>query len=127
MAAPRLQIATPVRIRQAAFDRMFNSIGGPVGLDIQKRGIRVTRQMKVNASGRPGPNVRTSNLLNAISFLRFSVDSIGVFAHIGLQNHRMLRRGYNYALILEGLFPRGGAPPDGHYPFLKRSLEAARD
>ncbi len=127
MAAPSLQIAAPVRIRQAAFDRTFNSIGGPVGFDIQRRGLRVTRQMKTNASGRPGPQVRTGNLHAAISFLRFGIDSIGVFAHIGLQNHRMIRRGYNYALILEGLFPRGGAPPDGHYPFMERALEAAKN
>lgn len=106
---------------------MFNSISGPVGRDIQQRGIRVTRQMKTNASGRPGPEVRTSNLLNAISFLRFGVDGVGVFAHIGLQNHRMIRRGFNYALILEGLFPRGGAPPDGHYPFMAKSLDAAKN
>ena len=96
-------------------------------MNIQQRGLRVTKQMKVNASGRPGPEIRTSNLYNAISFLRFGVDAQGVFAHIGAQNHRMIRRGYNYALILEGLFPRGGAPPDGKYPFMERSLEAARD
>ncbi len=98
-----------------------------MGGDIQRRAIRVTRQMKTNASGRPGPNIRSGNLNAAISFLRFGSDGVGVFAHVGLQNHRMIRRGYNYALILEGLFPRGGAPPDGHYPFIEKSLEAARD
>lgn len=116
-----------VRLLDGAFDRTFKTLGGPIGVDIQRRGLRVTRQMKQNASGRPGPNVRTSNLYNAIGFLRFGVDSLGVFAHVGAQNHRMIRRGYNYALILEGLFPRGGAPPDGHYPFMERSLEAAKN
>lgn len=119
---------TRVRILNAGYDRLTSSLGGPVGRDIQRRGLRVTRQMKANASGRPGPNIRTGNLLAAIAFLRFAVDSGGgVYAHIGAQNHRMIRRGYNYALILEGLFPRGGAPPDGAYPFMERSLEAARD
>ena len=83
--------------------------------------------MKQNASGRPGPQIRTGNLNSAIALLRFGVDEDGVFAHIGTQNHRMIRRGYNYALILEGLFPRGGAPPEGHFPFMERSLSAARD
>ncbi|MDF2751661.1 MAG: hypothetical protein K0S82_43 [Gaiellaceae bacterium] len=83
--------------------------------------------MQQNASGRPGPQQRTGNLHSAIAFLRFGVDGTGVFAHVGLNNHRMIRRGYNYALILEGFFPRGGAPPDGHYPFIARSLEAAKN
>lgn len=125
--AVRLEAPKAPEINRAGFDRLLNSLGGPVGVNIQRRGLRVTKQMKINASGRPGPEIRTSNLYNAISFLRFGVDSQGVFAHIGAQNQRMIRRGYNYALILEGLFPRGGAPPDGKYPFMERSLEAARD
>jgi len=116
-----------VRLNRGGYERLTRSLGGPIGRDIQRRGLRVTRQMKQNASGRPGPQIQTQNLYNAIAFLRFSVDSEGIHADIGTQNHRMLRRGYNYALILEGLFPRGGAPPDGAYPFMARSLEAARD
>lgn len=127
MAAPSLALAAPVRIESGGINSLSRTLGGPVGRDIQARGLRVTRQMKANASGRPGPHVQTGNLHAAISFLRFGVDGVGVFAHIGLQNHRMIRRGYNYALILEDLFLRGGAPPDGHYPFIERSLEAAKN
>jgi hypothetical protein len=96
----------------------------PLGRDIEGRAIRVARQMKANASARPGPEIRTSNLHDAIGVLRIGTDSQGLFADIGPQHHRMIRRGYNYALILEGVFPRGGAPPDGKYPFMADALKA---
>lgn len=96
---------------------------------MQARAIRVTRSMKANsvaghAAG--GPDRRTGTLYDAIAFLRFAVDQQGMYADIGPYVHRTVKRGYNYALILEGLFPRGGAPPDGKYPFMEKSLEAAR-
>jgi hypothetical protein len=116
-----------LRLNRAGYERLTRSLGGPIGRDIQRRGLRVTRQMQQNASGRPGPQIRSQNLYNAIAFLRFAIDAGGIHADIGLQNHRMIRRGYNYALILEGLFPRGHAPPDGAYPFIARSLGAAAD
>lgn len=122
LSAPR-----QARFNDGALDRLLRSRIGPVGRDLQRRGVRVTTRMRQNATGRPGPQIGSSNLHAAIAFLRFDSDSDGVFCHIGLQNHRMIRRGYNYGLILEGLFPRGGAPPSGAYPFMERSLDAARD
>ena len=83
--------------------------------------------MKSNAAGRPGPQIQTRNLYEAIALLRFGEDGLGLLADIGPQPHRMFRRGYNYALILEGVVPRGESPPPGTYPFMERSLDAARD
>ena len=42
---------------------------------------------------------------------------MGLLAQVGPFD-RTIKRGYNYALVLEGLFPRGGAPPPGKYPFM---------
>jgi hypothetical protein len=81
--------------------------------------------MVQNASGRPGPNVRTNTLRSSISS-RIGEDTQGLFAQVGPLGTRTVKRGYNYALILEGIFPRGGAPPDGAYPFMARSLDAAK-
>lgn len=78
-----------------------------------------------NASGRPGPNIRTRTLVGSISS-RIGEDTRGLFAQIGPLGSRTVKRGYNYALILEGIYPRGGAPPDGAYPFMERSLDAAK-
>lgn len=111
---------------QAAFDRLTRGRLSPVGRDLEARTQRVVRQMKSNAQGRPGPEVRSGNLLGAIGS-RTGEDAQGIFSQIGpIAGRNMVRRGYNYALILEGFFPRGGAPPDGHYPFMERSLEAAK-
>ena len=118
--------AGKVAISEPAIDALARDRLGPIGRDLDGRAIRIARQMKSNASARPGPEIRTSNLHDAIGILRFGADAQSLYADIGPQHHRMQRRGYNYALILEGIFPRGGAPPDGAYPFMERSLEAGR-
>jgi hypothetical protein len=112
-----------VRIHRGAFNRLTRTRTGPVGRDIQRRGLRVTARMKQNASGRPGPNIRTGTLVSAISFLRFSVDIDGIHADIGPQAHRVTKRGWNYA----GLLELGNEPHAGRFPFMERALDAARN
>jgi hypothetical protein len=85
--------------------------------------MRVTAQMKKNASGRPGPNIRTGTLVSAIAFLRFATDIDGLYADIGPQTHRVTKRGWNYA----GLLELGNEPHAGRFPFIERALEAARE
>ena len=114
------------KVNQGAMDRLTRSPMGPIGRDIQRRGIRVTSRMKQNASGRPGPNIQTGTLVSSIAFLRFGTDSKGILADIGPTGHRVVKRGYNYSRVLEGIIPRGGAPPSGAYPFIARSLDAAK-
>jgi hypothetical protein len=101
-------------------NELLRTRNGGVGRDIQRRAIRVTERMKLNVSGRPGPNIQTRNLYEAIAFLRFGVDSGGILADIGPQGHRSIRRGWNYPYLLE--FGHGTTPA---YPFLVRALDAA--
>jgi hypothetical protein len=102
-------------------NQLLKTRQGGVGRDIQRRALRVTQRMKINASGRPGPNIQTRNLYEAISFLRFGVDGEGILADVGPQGHRSFRRGWNYPVLLE--FGHGTTPA---YPFLARSLDAAK-
>ena len=110
------------KILQPGYNQLTKDPRSPVGRDIQRRAIRVTARMKSNASGRPGPNIITRNLYESIAFLDFGADSRGIFANIGAQTHRVFVRGYNYAALLE--FGHGNVPA---YPFMARSLEAAKD
>lgn len=110
-----------VRILDGGYDRLVRSRLGPVGRDIQRRGLRVTTRMQANVSGRPGPNIQTRNLYESIGFLVLGTDGQGVFADIGAQPHRTIRRGWNYPLLLEK-----GHGTTRAYPWAERSLEAAR-
>jgi hypothetical protein len=83
--------------------------------------------MKQNASGRPGPNIRTGTLVNSISFLRFQNDSQGLYADIGPRGFRVVKRGWNYSRLLEFGNPGGRVyGPRPAYPFIVKSLDAAR-
>jgi hypothetical protein len=93
--------------------------------------------MKTLATGADGgPNIRSGNLQAAIGFLEFGEDQNGLFAKVGVQSHRMIRRQWNYALILEGpgsnlgdsrIHLRGGHDfgEGARRPFMARSLLAA--
>lgn len=115
---------TRFTFNQAQFLLLTTGRLSPVGRDLEARSIRVVREMKANASGRPGPNIRSRNLYEAITS-RMGTDGQGLFVQVGPLGSRMIRRNFNYALILEGFFDRGGSPPPGHYPFMERSLKAA--
>ena len=86
---------------------------GPVARDLAKRAQRVTDQAKVNASGRPGPNVDTGRLRSSISW-RLGEDPEGIYADVGT--------GVPYGRILELGLTRNGA----RYPFLVPALQMAR-
>lgn len=117
--------AKRVTINQAALRQLTTGRLSPVGRDLEARALRVTREMKANASGRPGPQILSGVLVSSITS-RIGNDPAGLVAQVGPLGTRTIKRGYNYALILEGLFPRGHAPPDGKYPFMERSLKAAK-
>lgn len=82
------------------------------GRDLARRAIQVESAAKVNASGRPGPNVRTGRLRASISW-RLGEDYLGLYADIGSN--------VEYAGYVENGTDRAPA-----YPFLKPALEAAR-
>lgn len=126
--ALRLTAGT-VRLNRSGLQILMTDRLGGVGRDLQARAMRVTTRMRANsvaghAAG--SPERRSGTLYSSIAFIRFAVDGQGLHADIGPQVGRTVKRGYNYALVLEGVIPRGGAPPPGTYPFMAKSLEAAR-
>lgn len=88
------------------------ALSGAGARDLAQRAIRVESAAKVNASGRPGPNVRTGRLRSSISW-RLGEDALGLYADIG---SNVFYAGY----VEEGT---DRAPS---YPFLRPALEAAR-
>lgn len=102
--------------------RLLTDPDGPVGRDLNRRGINVESQAKVNASGNPvdgannpegrGPNVQTGRLRSSITHELVERDDTLV-ARIGSN--------VEYALPLETGLANGNT-----YPFLVPALEAAR-
>jgi len=84
---------------------------GPVGRDLARRAIAVESAAKLNASGRPGPNVQTGRLRSSITWF-LSSDSQGVFAAVGTD--------VSYGGYVE--FGTDRAPA---YPYLRPALSAA--
>lgn len=98
---------------EAELHRLLNGRSGPVAADLSRRAVAVQSRAKINASGRPGPNVDTGRLRSSISW-RLGEDSKGLYADIGT--------GVPYGRILELGLTRNGR----RFPFLVPALEAAR-
>lgn len=98
---------------EGVLQRLLNSPQGPVARDLARRAINVQNLAKLNASGRPGPRVRTGRLRSSISW-RLRVSGNGVL-------HADIGTNVPYGRWLEtGL--RNGR----RYPYLSNALEAAR-
>jgi hypothetical protein len=97
---------------EAALQRLLNGPDGDVARDLSRRAIRVESQAKLNASGRPGPNVRTGRLRSSITW-QLGRDTESIYADIG--------SAVEYAIYVERGTDRAPA-----YPFLKPALSAAR-
>ena len=97
------------KANEAGFRKL---ISGPITADLARRAIRVESAAKQNASGRPGPNVRTGRLRGSITW-RVGEDTAGPYADVGSNVH--------YAVFVE--LGTSVAPA---YPFLRPALEAAR-
>lgn len=95
---------------------ILNSPSGPVAKDLARRAIRVESQAKVNASGRPGPRVRTGRLRSSIHWELVVTDNgVGgfLFARVGSN--------VSYARHVEIGTTRAPA-----YPYLRPALAAGR-
>lgn len=90
----------------------LNSPAGPVAQDLYRRGLRVESQAKINASGRPGPNVITGRLRSSIH-TTLGTDGKGLFAQVGSN--------VEYAEFVEKGTDR--MPP---YPYLVPALQAGK-
>jgi hypothetical protein len=131
-------LAPSTRILDAGFNELTRSRFGGVARDLNGRALRVTRRMKTLATGvEGGPNIRTSTLQSSIGFLRFGDDGTQLIAEIGVREGRTIKRGWNYALVLEG--PNSSSDPrvecfnnaefgiGARRPFMAPALLAAAD
>lgn len=100
-----------VSINQTALQQLLRGRNGPIARDLGRRAIRVESAAKLNASGRPGPKVRTGRLRSSISW-GIGEDGRGLYAVIGTNVY--------YAKWLE--LGSNTAPA---YPFLRPALRAA--
>lgn len=98
---------------ETALHATFQGQYGPVARDLAIRAQRVETQAKLNASGRPGPRVRTGRLRASIAW-RIVPDPLGLAAEIGTN--------VEYAYYLE---VTGVGAAQIRYPFLVPALSAA--
>jgi hypothetical protein len=95
-----------------AFHQLMHDPNGPVGRDLQRRAINVESAAKVNASGRPGPNVDTGRLRSSITWELVDQPE-SLVARVGTN--------VEYARWVEEGTDRAPA-----YPYLVPALPAAR-
>jgi hypothetical protein len=95
---------------EGALDGFLTDRGGPIGLWLEAAVIRVESQAKVNASGRPGPRVRTGRLRS------------GIFPSVGLDQRGLVGR------VTSPVFYSGyvetGTTRSRPYPYLRPALSA---
>lgn len=99
-----------IHFDNAALRAVLESAEGPVARDLIRRAIRVESQAKLNASGRPGPMVRTGRLRASITWA-LGRDQNGLFADVGSN--------VEYARYVEMGTDRARA-----YPYLRPALAA---
>lgn len=101
-----------VTIVPSALNTVLTGPQGPAAADLARRAIRVESQAKLNASGRPGPMVRTGRLRSSITWV-LVLERGEIYALIGSN--------VKYARYVEMGTDR--APP---YPYLRPALAAAQ-
>jgi len=119
----------------AALAEFFNSPLGPVGRDLSRRAVAVESQAKLNASGRPGPNVITGRLRSSITWA-FGADAWGLYVDIGtnVEYAKYVERGHPNTSHVFPVMSSGGVftgqfgfvsdNPTRPYPFLSTALRA---
>jgi hypothetical protein len=127
----------------AVIQRMLRDPAGPVGRDLLRRAINVESAAKLNASGRPGPNVDTGRLRSSITH-ELVIGAEGLVARIGsnVEYARYVEEGTLGTMppvirprTKQALFWPGADHPVAAvynhpgaraYPYLQPALEAAR-
>lgn len=133
-------IARGIVLHPAALDHLLRSPQGAVGRDLLRRAVRVESQAKVNASGRPGPRVRSGRLRASITHQIIATPMGGLVARIGsnveyagfveygTRAHTIKPR-RKRALYWKGAphpVARVRHPGNRPYPYLRPALRAAR-
>lgn len=67
---------------EAALGELLDGPNGEVALDLERRALNVESQAKLNASGAPGPRVRTGRLRASVTH-ELDRDAQGLVARIG--------------------------------------------
>lgn len=131
-------VSTRFVLNNAQVAEVLTSYQGPVARDLLRRGQRVEDQAKVNASGRPGPNVQTGRLRSSIH-KRLVKDTRGLACEIGtpVSYARYVEFGTTPSVILprtkQALYWKGARHPVAYvihpgnraYPFLIPALQSA--
>lgn len=84
-------------LNYGAINAALHSASGPVARDLSLRAQRVQSQAVVNASGRPGPNVRTGRLRSSLHWRLVTGGLDGIYALVGTTVY--------YAVYVERLYP----------------------
>jgi len=103
-------------LNEHAIRELLTDPNGMIGKDLSRRALNVESAAKLNASGRPGPNVDTGRLRSSITHEILETPD-GLVARIGSN--------VEYARYVE----EGGDPPGSRgpgYPYLAPALEAGR-
>jgi hypothetical protein len=130
---------TRIVFNDAAIQALLRDPLGPVGRDLTRRAINVESAAKLNASGRPGPNVDTGRLRSSISH-ELVQGPEGLVARIGstVEYARFVEEGTGPHEIRprtkQALFWPGAAHPvrvvhhpgSKAFPYLSTALQAAR-
>lgn len=101
-----------------------------VGRDLDRRAIQVESAAKINASGRPGPNVITGRLRASITW-RAGEDALGQFRDIGSDVYYAPFVELGHPNTAHGFRKRDGTygyvsnRPTKAYSFLRTALPAA--
>ena len=108
-----------VTINESGFRRMFETPDGAMGRYLGRRMVGVTRRALHGASGRPGPEIRSGDLLRGTRFIGVVPTSARSIAAIVVSGAR--HGGFNYPIAQElgGVTPTGGIY---RYPFLEPAL-----
>lgn len=104
---------TSLQWDERALDALLRDPRSALARDLQARGVRVESQAKVNASGRPGPMVRTGRLRSSIRTAPTLLDYRGLYCDVGSDVH--------YSRYVEL-----GTDRARPYPYLRPALAAAR-
>lgn len=102
-------------------DSGFGEIERSALADLSQRAIRVESAAKTNATGRPGPNVRTGRLRGSITWKTGS-DEQGPYVDIGTNVEYAAAVELGHEIVRNGRVV-GHAPA---YPYLRPALEAGR-
>lgn len=121
-------------INESAMNAFLYGETSPLALFIDRKARRTNQLAITNASGRPGPRIRSGELVSRLRYPGIVATPEGPVAWI-LTDAKSPRQDFNYPKALEigmpeyaplPINPRTGRLQGGyHYPFLKPALEEA--